>query len=362
MEVDYLVVGSGLTGATIARQLHDSGHSVLVIEKRKHLGGNVADEVHSCGIRMHTYGPHYFRTSSDKIWEFVNRFDSFYNYEATVLSDLSGQLENWPISAEYIKANVGENWQQSLLPNSNPLNLEDACLSMMPRLVYKNFIKEYNEKQWGKSCPNLSPELCKRFNVRTDGDYRLTPKAKYQGLPSSGYTTLMTNMLKDIPTLTDCDFFEGTVIEPKIKTIFTGPIDRFFDFEFGRLAYRAQKRETRVVNKPFYQVTAQVNNPLHSGGKHIRTIEWKHLAPNLDDCPADQTLITLETPYSPLFSNDYEYPFPDQQNKNLYNKYREKADQLINTIIVGRLGEYKYYDMDQAIGRAMTIAERILNA
>ena len=173
--LDYLVVGSGLTGATIARMLADSGARVLVLDRREHLGGNVHDREHESGIRIHAYGPHYFRTRSDEVWDFVNRFARFYSYEARVMTHIDGTYEHWPVAASYINRTVGPAWQPAF--TGVPSNFEEAALSIMPWHVYELFVKEYTEKQWGVPASHLSADLCRRFDVRLDDDPRLTPHA-----------------------------------------------------------------------------------------------------------------------------------------------------------------------------------------
>src|SRR5580698_10522524 len=168
--VDYLVIGSGLTGAVIARLLADAGREVLVLERRAHLGGNVHDHTHPSGIRIHTYGPHYFRTSSERIWEFATRFTPFYPYEAALLSRVDGELAQWPIAGGYIERRVGPNWKPDF--QGIPANFEEAALAIMPRLIYEKFVKEYNEKQWGVSSRTLSVRLCGRFDIRNDDESR----------------------------------------------------------------------------------------------------------------------------------------------------------------------------------------------
>ena len=360
MLVDYLVVGAGLTGAVISRTLADAGRDVVVVDRRSHLGGNVHDHVHESGIRIHTYGPHYFRTSSDRIWEWANRFSSFYRYEAEVLSDISGELAQWPTSSEYIEKLVGNNWLPDF--SGEPRNLEEAALSIMPRRVYELFVKEYNEKQWGVDCRLLRPSLCKRFDVRPTGESRLTPNAKYQGIPEVGYAEWTSRMFDGIPVVLNCDYLRaGKDITARRSLIFTGPIDEFFSFDLGKLQYRGQHRRHQYFpNENFVQRKGQINNPLKSGGKHIRSLEWKHMMRPDVASRITGTVVTTETPFSPSSPSEYEYPFPSSENENLYERYRKRANATDRLVIAGRLGEYRYYDMDQAIARAMTIAERLL--
>jgi UDP-galactopyranose mutase len=364
--VDYLIVGSGLTGSVIARALADAGRDVLMVERRDHVGGNVHDHKHASGIRIHTYGPHYFRTNSDRIWDFVTRFAKFYKYEASLKTLVDGQYENWPIAASYIAKHVGKDWKPEF--TGTPTNFEEAALSLMPRKVYEKFIKEYNEKQWGVPAHTLSADLCKRFDVRADDEPRLKPDCKHQGIPLLGYAHLTQKMVAGIPVKLGFDYLKRRdEVKADKLTVFTGPIDAYFGYELGKLKYRGQKREHRYEESApggFAQPCGQVNTPMHDQGPAIRTLEWKHMMPPPEVSPDAHaitgTVLTTETPYTPTEIGGYEYPFPDAPNAELYQRYRAKADNLPGVLICGRLGEYRYFDMDQAIGRAMLLAERIL--
>lgn len=356
---DFLVVGTGLTGATIARQLADSGFSVVAVERRQQIGGNVADFVHPSGIRMQAHGPHYFRTSSRRIWDFVQRFGRFFPYEARVLSLVDGIYEHWPITAACILRRTGS------LParaKATGANFESAVLSIMPRPVFDSFVRDYTEKQWGCPPADLDAALAGRFQIRWDDDTRLTPRAKHQGLPVAGYSALVREMLRSIPVLLNFDYLKDRDrFRPRRMTIFTGPIDEYFDFALGRLHYRGQQRTTcHYPTATLLQPVAQVNEPQHAAGPHIRTIEWKHLMPSPDAERAVGTLLTRETPFSPSSPDQFEYPFPDEGNRELYERYRALAAELPHVMICGRLGEYRYYDMDQAIARALTLAQRVM--
>lgn len=356
---DYVIVGSGLTGATISRLLADEGYDILVIERRRCVGGNLADEVHECGIRVHRYGPHYFRTSSKEIWDFVNRFDGFNNYEAVVKSFVNGNFENWPIAASYIKKSVGESWTPDY--EGVPSNFEEAALALMPRRIYEEFIKGYTEKQWGVPTQSLDSALCNRFDVSLNDDPRLKPKNKYQGIPLHGYSYLIERMLDGIPLLLNCNYLKNrSKFKSRKKIVFTGPIDEFYNFRYGRLAYRGQTRETQyLLEHDFLFPSGQVNYP-DSSIPYIRSIEWKHLMPKEFAENIHGTVITTETPFSPENSDQYEYPFPDRTNQILYQKYKTLAEKEHNVLFCGRLGEYRYYDMDQAIIQAMNIAQDLI--
>jgi UDP-galactopyranose mutase len=355
---DYLVVGSGLTGATIAKLLQEKGFSVLILERRSHVGGNVYDHAHESGIRVHTYGPHYFRTSDERIWEFVTRYATFYEYVASLKSWVDNRYENWPIAASYIREHIGEDWKPSF--KGTPANFEEAALSLMPERIYEKFIKGYNIKQWGVDPKELSATLVKRFDVREDDDPRLMPHHKYQGIPREGYATFMENMLKGIPVITNCDYLKRKdEFTYNRMLIYTGPVDELFHYEFGKLKYRGQQRVHEwIPNQQWHQPCGQVNNPDLNNGPHIRTLEWKHMMEAAKSANIDGTLITKEITYTPENPEDYEYPFPDEKNASLYKKYREKADSTPGLLVCGRLGEYKYYDMDQAIARAFMLVEK----
>jgi UDP-galactopyranose mutase len=243
MIADYLVVGSGLTGATIARTLVDHGHDVVVVERRSHLGGNVHDHFHESGIRIHTYGPHYFRTSADAIWNFVGRFAEFYPFEAVLMSEVDGRLEHWPIQDEYIMRRVGADWRPA--HSGSAANFEEASLAMMPSLVYEKFVKGYTAKQWGVDPCHLAAGLAGRFDVRRDGETRLKA-SRYQGIPRGGYGVFMQRMLDGIRVLTAVDYLRNRdQFQARREIFFTGPIDEYFDFDLGRLAYRGQRHLPR---------------------------------------------------------------------------------------------------------------------
>jgi UDP-galactopyranose mutase len=361
VHADYVIVGSGLTGGTIARMLADAGREVVLLERRPHVGGNVHDSVHASGVRIHTYGPHYFRTGSDHLWDWVHRFATFYKYEAVVKSLVDGRIENWPIAASYIRRAVGETWSPSF--TGTPGNFEEASLSMMPEIVYRKFVKGYSEKQWGVKASQLAAELAKRFDVREDDEPRLM-RHKYQGIPREGYAGFTRNLVAGIPIVMNFDFLKNRdLIKWRRQLVFTGPIDEFFGYELGRLRYRGQRRDHEYVpDAGLVQPCGQVNNPDPANGDYIRTLEWKHMMPPEMVPQIRGTVLTRETTYSPDDPNAQEYPFPDRINQELYKQYRARADAMPGVMICGRLGEYRYYDMDQAIGRAMALGKQLLEA
>lgn len=356
---EYVIVGSGLTGAVIARTLADAGRSVTVVDRRSHIGGNVYDYRHESGVRIHAYGPHYFRTNSDKIWKFVNRFSPFYRYEAALKSYVDGAFENWPIAASYIRRAVGTQWRPDFA--GEPRNFEEASLAMMPRLIYEKFVKGYTEKQWGVPASSLSAELAGRFDVREDDEPRLK-RHEHQGIPRAGYHRFMASLLDGIRVELGCDYLkERARFAASRGVVFTGPIDEYYGFALGRLKYRGQQREhTYHPATDFSQPCGQVNNPDSANGPHIRTLEWKHMMAPEEIAAVRGTVTTREVPTTPDDPERYEYPFPDDTNQRLYQRYRERTEGESNLLVCGRLGEYRYYDMDQAIGRALVLARKLL--
>jgi UDP-galactopyranose mutase len=359
-KTDYIIVGTGITGATIARVLHDEGKQVILLDRRSCAGGNMHDSVHPSGIRVHTYGPHYFRTNSKELWAFVNRFSEFFPYKAVVQSIVDGRHESWPVNQSYLSSLSPE--ARSVSFARDPSSFEEACLASMPAVVYEKFVKGYTQKQWGTAPQLLARELAGRFQVREDTDYHFSQHT-YQGIPLHGYTQFMRELIKDIPVILNTDYLaERSLFQANKLLVYTGPIDEFFDFELGRLRYRAQRREHIYDEaKPWLQPVGQVNNPALDNGDHVRTLEWKHMMPAEEQASAKGTVVTREYPYSPTDPNEFEYPFPDETNKSLYLQYRARADALPKTLICGRLGEYKYYDMDQALARALMLSKRILS-
>jgi UDP-galactopyranose mutase len=354
---DYVIVGSGLTGAVLARLLADAGRDVVVVDRRSHSGGNVHDHLHPSNVRIHTYGPHYFRTNSDRLWDFVGRFTEFFPYEARLKTFVDSNFESSPITESYIRRTVGDNWRPEF--RGTPTNFEEASLSMMPRLIYEKFVRDYSRKQWGVDPRGLAPGLARRFDVRDDNETRLS-RHRYQGIPRHGYAHFMQRLLDGIPLVLDCDYLRHRgAFEHRHRLIFTGPIDEFFGFDLGRLKYRGQRREHEYhADRQWIHPCGQVNFPSTNDGPHIRTLEWKHMTPPEEWPHIRGTVLTREITMTPTDPNQYEYPFPDQDNSQLYAKYRSRLPALSDVLICGRLGEYRYYDMDQAIARAFVLAHR----
>ena len=358
--VDYLIVGTGLTGSTIARILHDQGREVLILDRRHHVGGNVHDSLHPSQIRLHTYGPHYFRCSSRRVWEFVNRFSGFYHYEATVKSMVKGHYENWPVSIALLDQFSG--WQNSH-PVATPANFEEACLQKMPRPVYEAFVMGYTRRQWGLDPRQLDSSLANRIRINVDHETTLTPRQVYQGLPTQGYSGLMTNMVGEIPCVLGVDYLKNrSSYNVRRALIFTGPIDEFFNFDAGRLGYRSLKRVHEFLpGSEWFQPCGQVNHPDAGDQGALRTLEWKHFMPADRQKRIRGTLITWEFPFMPEDPDRFEYPVPTADQARLYRHYRRRAHAVPGLVICGRMGTYRYLDMDKAIGLALRLAERLLS-
>jgi UDP-galactopyranose mutase len=346
---ELIIVGAGLTGATVGRLAHNDGHHVVIYEARDVPGGNVRDAVHASGIRYGLYGPHYFRTSSYKIWEFATRFAQFRPWAAEVMSMVNGTPWPWPVTRDMVG-----HYKASPPPTLPHVNFEEACLGMVPRGLYEDFIKGYTEKQWGVSATELEPELAGRFEIR-EGDDRRLKTASFQGLPIGGYSAWIERMLDGIEVV--CGKRRDDPSRLAGRVVHTGPIDEALGYEFGALRYRGQVREHVYKPCPPGQPCVQLNFP-DRAVPYVRSIEWRHQWPCLG---ASGTLVTHEYPFTPEDPDDYEYPFPDRANRELYERYAALAARALpNVVFAGRLGEYRYLDMDQAIARAMTKYEKVI--
>src|SRR4051812_28314600 len=358
IQSDFVIVGAGLTGSTIARLLTDYGQDVIILDRKDHIAGNVYDYKHESGAMIHKYGPHYFRCGSEKIWSFLNRFTSFYNWSAVLKSKIGNEYLSWPVNEAYINSIVSEDWD---LFKGEPANFEEVCLSRMPKFIYEMFIKGYTEKQWGVKATELSKDLAVRITINKGTVNTLTPNHRWNALPAQGYTEMVRGIIGDIPVKLNYDYLQHRdSVKANKLLIFTGPIDEFFNYKFGKLKYRGQNRRMEhLPDVTDHQPCIHVNYP-NSEDPRIRTIDWKHLMPTQEKENMKGTVLKHETPFTPEEPWQYEYPFPDKANQDLYLQYKAEAEKLNNTLICGRLGEYRYYDMDQAIGRAMSLTGKIL--
>lgn len=357
-DYDYLIVGAGLYGAVMAHELHKKGKKCLVIDRRNHIAGNVFCE-NIEGIQVHKYGAHIFHTSNKEIWDYVNQFAEFNNYINSPIAIYKDELYNLPFNMntfskmwgirtpkeakEMIKKQVEETGIK------NPQNLEEQALSLGGRDVYEKLIKGYTEKQWGRDCKDLPAFIIKRlpFRFTYDNNYF---KDRYQGIPIGGYTLMIENMLNGIEVITGTDFFAFREKNPDIaeKIIFTGMLDEYFGYCLGALEYRSVRFETEVLNCDNYQGNAVVNYT-DRDVPYTRIIEHKHF----EFGTQEKTVISKE--YSSEWKVGMEpyYPVNDEKNNQLYEQYMELAKKEQNVIFGGRLGEYKYYDMDKVIEAAL---------
>lgn len=360
---DYLIVGSGLYGATFAYLAHTSGKRVLVIDKRNHTGGNIhCDRIE--GINVHTYGAHIFHTSNKRVWDFVNSFSEFNRYTNSPVANFHGKLYNLPFNMNAFYELWGVKTPQAAMAKieeqrkkieiTEPKNLEEQALILGGRDIYEALVKEYTEKQWGRKCTELPAFIIKRLPFRFVFDNNYFNDA-YQGIPIGGYNRLIDGLLKDIEVRINTDFFSEREYFEHLaeKIVFTGRIDEFFNYKFGKLEYRTVRFETETIDTQNFQGNAVVNYTSHDE-PYTRIIEHKHFEPeNIIALSSNKTVISKE------FSSEWKdgaepfYPINDDRNSELYKRYAELAAQEQNVIFGGRLAEYKYYDMDDVIEKAM---------
>ena len=369
---DYLIVGAGLFGSTFAYCAKQQGKKCLVIDKRPHLGGNLYCEK-MAGINVHKYGPHIFHTSNKKVWDFVNAIVEFNRFTESPVAIYKGKAYNLPfnmntfsqmwgvITPEEAKKKIEEQRAEAIATMkaagiTEPRNLEEQALLLVGLDIYERLIKGYTEKQWGRKCTELPPFIIRRLPVRFvyDNNYF---NDSYQGVPIGGYNKLIDGLLKGIDTQVNVDFFANRKELEALadNIVFTGRIDEFYDFRFGKLDYRTVRFETETLNTPNYQGLAQINYT-EAEIPYTRIIEHKHFesfAAEVDKNP--QTVISRE--YSVEWKEGLEpyYPVNDEKNSELYQKYETLAKQETHVIFGGRLAEYKYYDMAPIVEKVLGI-------
>ena len=387
---DYIIVGSGLFGATFAHLAHKQGKTCLVIDKRPHLGGNIYCE-NIEGINVHKYGAHIFHTSNKEVWDFVNAIVEFNRYTNSPVANYKGKLYNLPFNMntfyqmwgvttpEEAQAKIDEQKAEAVAKMkadgvSEPRNLEEQAQVLIGKDIYERLIKGYTEKQWGRKCTDLPAFIIKRLPVRLvfDNNYF---NDKYQGIPVGGYNKLIDGLLEGIDTMTSVDFFADNIQklaenkeasqkaglikdcwqEIAEKLVFTGKIDQFYDYQFGKLNYRTVRFEQEIIDCPNYQGNAVVNYT-EQEVPYTRVIEHKHFemfGVEVYNCP--KTVISKE--YSTEWKDGMEpyYPVNDKENSELYAQYKNLADQEKDVIFGGRLAEYKYYDMAPIIEKALAM-------
>lgn len=367
---DYLVVGSGLFGAVFARQATDAGKKVLVIDKRPNIAGNVYTEKVE-GINFHKYGAHIFHTNNSEVWNYVNRFATFNRFTNSLVANYKGELYSMPfnmytfnkmwgvVTPEEAAAKIEEQRQEI---TGEPQNLEEQAISLVGRDIYEKLVKGYTEKQWGRDCKELPAFIIKRLPVRLTFDNNYF-NALYQGIPIGGYTKLVANLLDGIDVQLNEDYLEDRAKWDALadKVVYTGAIDAFFNYSLGNLEYRSVRFENEVLDIPNFQGNAAVNyTDRETPWTRIIEHKWFEFGKDENGNDLPKTIISREYSSEWKPGDEPYYPVNDERNGELYKKYRALADKEDKVIFGGRLGEYKYYDMDAVIASALECAKKEL--
>ncbi len=362
---DCLIIGAGLFGATVAQQLIEQGKSVLVLEKRPHVGGNVYTEEIE-GIQVHRYGAHIFHTNNKTVWDYVNRFASFNRFTNSPIANFKGKLFSLPfnmytfhqmwgvVTPEEAEQRIKEQCEAAGV--TEPKNLEEQAISMVGTDIYRTLIQGYTEKQWGRPCTELPAFIIRRLPVRFTFDNNYF-NARYQGIPEEGYTRMIERMLKGCAIRFGVDYLENKTHwdAQADAVIYTGAIDAYFNYCFGPLSYRSVRFETEVLDMPNYQGNAVVNYTDRET-PFTRIIEHKHFAFGTQE----KTVISREYSAEWRPGDEQYYPVIDEKNNALYARYRALAEQEYKVTFGGRLGEYRYYDMDAVIAAALKTARSFI--
>ena len=377
-QYDYLVVGSGLFGATFAYLAKKQGKKCLVIDKRSHLGGNIYCE-NIEGINVHKYGAHIFHTSNKKVWEFVNSIVEFNRYTNSPVANYKGKLYNLPFNMntfyqmwgvttpEEAQAKIDEQKAEAVTRMkadgvTEPRNLEEQAQVLIGNDIYEKLIKGYTEKQWGRKCTDLPAFIIKRLPVRLTFDNNYF-NALYQGIPVGGYTKMVGNMLRGVDVKLGIDYLADKEKWDSMAehVIYTGPIDAYFHYDLGPLEYRSVRFETEVLDKPNFQGNAAVNyTDRETPWTRIIEHKWFEFGKDSEGNDLPKTVISREYSSEWKVGDEPYYPVNDEKNGTLYQKYKQLAKKETKVIFGGRLGEYKYYDMDAVIDSALKCAEKRL--
>lgn len=367
---DYLVVGSGLFGSVFARQATDAGKKVMVIDKRPNIAGNVYTEKIE-GINFHKYGAHIFHTNNTEVWNYLNRFATFNRFTNSPVANYKGELYSMPfnmytfnkmwgvVTPEEAAAKIEEQKKEI---TGEPRNLEEQAISLVGRDIYEKLVKGYTEKQWGRDCKELPAFIIKRLPVRLTFDNNYF-NALYQGIPVGGYTKLVENMLSGIEVHLNEDYLENKAKWDSMadKIIYTGAIDAYFDYALGNLEYRSVRFENEVLDIPNFQGNAAVNyTDRETPWTRIIEHKWFEFGKDENGNELPKTIISKEYSSEWKPGDEPYYPVNDEKNTELYQKYRELADKEDKVIFGGRLGEYKYYDMDAVIASALDLTKKEL--
>lgn len=368
---DYLVVGAGLYGATFAHEAKKAGKRVLVIEKRPHIAGNVyCEDVE--GIKVHTYGAHIFHTNNTEVWNYLNQFTEFNRFTNSPVANYKGELYSLPfnmytfnkmwgvVTPSEAQAKIDE--QKAEMAGKEPSNLEEQAISLVGRDIFEKLVKGYTEKQWGRDCKDLPAFIIKRLPVRLTFDNNYF-NALYQGIPTGGYTKMVENMLDGIEVILNENYLDDKEKWNALaeKVLFTGPIDAYYDFKLGYLQYRSVRFETELLDQPNFQGNAAVNYTDRET-PWTRIIEHKWFTFGKDEQGKDLPKTVISREYSSEWKPGDEpyYPVNDEANGKLYAQYKELAEKESSIIFGGRLGEYKYYDMDAVVASALSMAKQEL--
>ena len=361
-QYDYLIVGAGLTGAVFAHEAKKIGKKCLVIDRRDHIAGNVyTEEVE--GINVHRYGAHIFHTSMKDVWGYVNQFAEFNNYVNSPIANYKGEIYNMPfnmntfskmwgvVTPAEAKAKIQEQIDAEGI--GEPQNLEEQALSLVGRDIFEKLVKGYTEKQWGRDCKDLPASIIKRLPCRFTYDNNYF-NDRFQGIPMGGYTKMVANMLEGVEVRTGVEYKDLIAEQPDIadRVIYCGPIDSFYDYSLGQLEYRSLRFETEVLDETDHQGVA-VMNYNEREVPYTRVIEHKHF----EFGTQPKTVVTREYPADWKPGDEPYYPINDERNTALYERYRELADREGKVVFAGRLGGYKYYDMDKAIAAAFEVVK-----
>lgn len=363
---DYLIVGAGLFGAVFADGVTKAGKSCLVIDRRSHIGGNCYT-YEEAGIQVHKYGAHIFRTSDKSIWEYINQFAEFNNFVNTPIANYHGEIYNMPFNMNTFSKMWGVATpaearaiidEQRKEIQGDPTNLEEKAISLVGRDVYEKLVKGYTEKQWGRPCSQLPESIIRRLPVRFTYNNNYF-RDRYQGIPVGGYTAIIEKMLAGADVMLEEDYMKAPeqYRAKARRVVFTGPIDEYFDYCFGRLEYRALRFETEHLDTDNYQGVAVVNYT-DAQTPYTRIIEHKHF--EFGEQPT--TIITREYPFEWEPGIEPYYPINDEKNQTLYNRYAEKAREEEGVIFAGRLGSYAYTDMQDTIKAARALVREELEA
>lgn len=362
---DYLIVGAGLWGATFAYLAKKRSLNVLVVEQKSKVAGHIYTE-NIEGIEVHRYGPHIFHTDDQRVWEFVCSLVEMNNFVNTPLANYKGEIYNLPFNMntfqqmwgikdpEIAKAIIAKQREEIV---GEPRNLAEQAISLVGRDVYEKLIKEYTEKQWGRSCEELPAFIIKRLPVRFEYNNNYY-NSKYQGIPKKGYTHLVETLLEGVELRLNTDFFEEREELSKLaeKIVFTGPIDAYYDYKFGALKYRSLEFKQKILEIDDFQGNAVINYTSHEQ-EYTRITEHKHFNP--DKKVKGKTIISYEYPKEWKLGDEAYYPVNDQRNQDLLKRYQELAKMEKNVIFAGRLGNYKYYDMDDTIASVFAVTDKL---